>query len=127
MFVDGEYAALKGHEEPYRADFIPPGPPGVWSGIADVSGGGPYLGDAAQALHGLPRDRHPKDGVSAAFVDGSAAFLRPVEWSKSSGPSFLPGFTGEVRSYVQRFSPNARITPYNPDGDGRETPGATRR
>jgi len=76
---------------------------------------GPWLGNAQQRFGTLPGNRHSRDGaLCASFVDGHASFLRPREWVQTTGMS--DSWEGKV---VTRWSPNPRVSPFNPDAPPR--------
>lgn len=61
---------------------------------------GPYIENAEYSLKRFPHFRHSnKGGLTSAFADGSAKFLKPLRFTRDG--------------YVERYGPNARISPYS--------------
>ena len=72
--------------------------------------------------HGLPVNRHRKQGgLAAAMADGHGKYLRAVAWVDHD----VEG--GPVQKFVERFSPHPRITPYEPFARTAPAPGGRRR
>lgn len=64
---------------------------------------GPYFENYERYWNRLPHKRHgDKGGLSVAVADGSAVFMKAVDWTTIDG-----------RRYVKRYAPRIRISPYN--------------
>ncbi len=63
---------------------------------------GPYLENYERVWGRLPHFRHSRDGgVAASFADGSAGYLKPLQWVTIRG-----------KKYVKRYTPRARVSPH---------------
>lgn len=64
---------------------------------------GPYLENYERAHGRLPHFRHSgKGGIAVALADGSGKHLKPLRFKTIGG-----------KSYVERYGPRVRVSPYN--------------
>jgi len=78
-------------------EYVSDQPPALY--ISAYVAHGPYLENSEYSLGRFPHFRHGiKGGLTAAYVDGSAKFLKPLRFTNDG--------------HVQQYGPNARISPY---------------
>ena len=107
MFADGGGASPDGtgHGR-FTTSRFPTDPSWSWSGF--VKGAASFNWYPAVTRH------RAKGGVVGVYADGHAAFLRVVRWGRP-----IPGSTAASDPSARvptQFSPNPRITPYEPWG-----------
>jgi prepilin-type N-terminal cleavage/methylation domain-containing protein/prepilin-type processing-associated H-X9-DG protein len=79
--------------------------------ITSTGAAGPYLGDFQQHLGTrMPNNRHPDGKLNVLFVDSHGEPVRPVEYSDQNDYG---------RKLPSRYSPNARVSPYQPHSTDR--------
>lgn len=97
LFIDG------GNEEARDRAQTLGYPPLVLTNESSGNIRGPYVENFEAVWGRLPHLRHSNQGgLAAACADGSAKYMKPIQWT-----------TINNQSYVLRYAPRLRISPYN--------------